>query len=518
MKPRPVLLVVLLLSAVACDCHRKEAAIVAEPPGAVQAEATTPPVPSIPEGELVTHEFEALNGPDHGGPPLKFRKGSVRSRRAPRAKRTEHGFEIQFASHATITTPTVYEGMVLVSGGFKSKELYAFDARSGEGLWALDLDDDGPSSTACEDGVCVFNTESCTLFALSARDGKLLWSHWLGDPLTSAPTIAGGRVFSSYPASHSRDDRPPPPSASHVLAAFDLHSGDILWQRWLDSDVMSAPVAAEGYVYVTTFSGMIIKLDQASGAADYAVRARATSAPVVTFAPDGSERLTYTRRGSQAEEAEAQGATEKLVHKRAGKGTGYVSASKRALYLDKTVQQKSLRAEKASAEDAHNGFAGGAPASAKAGSALAQVGVQSVSSMQNFQGSRVAHKEGRNVSTMGDEVIATDEQTGKELWRHKLGGDLVREGGALASAPIVVGKSSIVATLSGELLRLDEQTGRVLARYPVGDQVRSQPVAVDGILYMGTEHGRLVAIDTHDRSLTGWSTWGADAQRSGVAR
>ena len=47
--------------------------------------------------------------------------------------------------------------------------------------------------------------------------------------------------------------------------------------------------------------------------------------------------------------------------------------------------------------------------------------------------------------------------------------------------------------------------------------MRSQPVAVDGWIYVGTEDGRLVAIDTKDASLTGWPMWGGNAARTGVA-
>ena len=45
--------------------------------------------------------------------------------------------------------------------------------------------------------------------------------------------------------------------ATHALAAFDLRTGVILWQLWLESDVMSAPVAAGEFVYVTTFTGTV---------------------------------------------------------------------------------------------------------------------------------------------------------------------------------------------------------------------------------------------------------------------
>jgi outer membrane protein assembly factor BamB len=48
--------------------------------------------------------------------------------------------------------------------------------------------------------------------------------------------------------------------------------------------------------------------------------------------------------------------------------------------------------------------------------------------------------------------------------------------------------------------------------------IRSQPVVADGRIYVGTEDGRLVAIDTKDPSITGWPTWGGNAQRTGIAR
>jgi outer membrane protein assembly factor BamB len=75
----------------------------------------------------------------------------------------------------------------------------------------------------------------------------------------------------------------------------------------------------------------------------------------------------------------------------------------------------------------------------------------------------------------------------------------------------------IFGTQAGEVVRLDAKTGLPIATYPVKGQVRSQPVAVAGFIYLGTEDGRLVAIDTHDPSVTGRTTWGADPQRSGHA-
>jgi outer membrane protein assembly factor BamB len=354
------------------------------------------------------------------------------------------------------------------------------------------------------------------MFALDAATGKQLWSYWLGDPLTSAPTIARGRVFTSYPQTTSDNPRKPrPDNANHALAAFDLKTGKVLWQLWLDSDVMSAPVAAGEFVYVTTFSGTMIKIEQETGKVRYAMKAKATSAPVVLFDATGTEQMYYTRR--EAGEAGAPPSEMVIRADHNEPETKWHSAKKAAPHLDKKTQGDSSYSKLSKSQDASNGFSAGAPAAAAADLAMDNVGVQSVSSMQSFQGSRVVHLTDKNVNTMGDEVIATDNETGAVVWKVKLPGDL-RQGGFLGTAPLAAGGHVLLGTLEGKVLRLDPASGKSVASYPVGSPIRSQPVVADGWIYVGTEDGRLVAIDTKDASITGWPTWGGNAQRTGVAR
>jgi outer membrane protein assembly factor BamB len=464
-----------------------------------------------PDSELVTEQVLKMNAPGNGRPPNKFRTGHVVKRATPKAVSTATGFEVKFGA-AMITTPTVYDHKVIVSGGFNSKELYAFEAKSGKPVWGISLDDDGPSNPACEQGVCVINTESCTIFALDASTGEQLWSWWLGDPLTSSPTIAGGRVFTSFPAGASADGTPRPDGATHVLAAFDLRKGTQLWDLWLDSDVMSAPVAVGEFVYVTTFAGTVIKLEQATGVVRYAMKAEATSAPVVQF-QGGVESMYYTRRG----DAELDGAEEMIIRAdHNSPKTRYKAAQKKADYIDARKQAASEYSQQAKTADTGNGFGGGAPASANAGQAAKSIGVSSVSSMQGFQGSRVLQMGKRNVNTMGDEVIATDADSGTVLWKQKLTGD-AQAGGFLGTAPVPAGNTVLYATLSGEVQQLDAGNGKLLTSYKIGGRVRSQPVTADGWIYVGTDDGRLVAIDTKDKSVDGWPTWGGNAQRTGVS-
>ncbi len=471
---------------------------------------------AVPQGEIVTDAVTKMNGSEFGRPGKKFQPGSVATIAVPKSTKTATGFSVQFASSATITTPTVYDRKVIVSGGFQAKELFAYEAATGKPLWGIDLHDDGPSSPACEDGVCVVNTESCTIFAINANTGKQLWSYWLGDPLTSAPTIANHRVFASYPSMATDDPKkPPPPNANHVLAAFELETGKVQWQLWLDADVMSAPVAVGEFVYVTTFSGTVIKVEQATGKVRYAMKALATSAPVVQFGKDGVEQMYYTRRGI----AEEKGSTAQEMVIRADHNepqTKWNSAPKAAPYIDRKAQEKSEYNAKSKSQDAHNGFSGGAPASAAADFAADSVGIDSVSSMQGFQGSRVVHLVDKNVNTMGDEVVATDNETGATVWKYKLAGN-EQQGGSLGTAPLAAGNNILFGTLKGEIVRLDPKSGKATASYPVGSPIRSQPVVADGWIYVGTEDGKLVAINTKDTSITGWPTWRGNAQRTGIA-
>ncbi|MBW2277216.1 MAG: PQQ-binding-like beta-propeller repeat protein, partial [Deltaproteobacteria bacterium] len=445
-------------------------------------------------------------------------------------------------SGAPIPTPTIHGDLVLVGGGFRSKEFYAFNAQNGDLAWALDLDDDGPSSAVAEDGVVVFNTESCTVFAVDAKTGKHLWSWWLGDPLTSTPAIANGRVFTSYPAgghqgSHGAmnqlnsnhvmqqavphpvpqpaqveiagDDAVPSVPYTHVLAAFDLRTGKILWQRWIDSDVMSAPVASGNEVIAATFSGTVYKFDQRTGKILSARRSRATSAPVVA-----GRNMYFTQRADNG--APGQAAEAVVGQDNESGGTHYRGEAKTARYLESDVQERADYKAESQSNDAANGFGGGAPPAANSQAAAGNIGQGNVSSMQAFQGSRILNRGADNYATMGDEVVCTDAKTGKKRWSRKLDGDLEKQGGFLGTSPAAAGDSLFVATLDGSVLRIDADTGKVVKTYKVGSQVRSQPAIMNGRLYVGTTDGKLVVIDTGERSLTGWSTWGGDAQHSGT--
>jgi len=392
----------------------------------------------------------------------------------------------------------------------------------------VDLDDDGPTSAVCEDDISIFNTESCTIFALDARTGKHLWSYFLGDPLTSTPTIANGRVFTSYPAmggggpglNQQKGKIVPPkadpmpakqrPSASHVLACLELKTGKILWQRWIDSDVMSAPVAVDDEIYATSFAGTVYKFKQSDGTILSAQRSRATCAPVVV-----GKNVYWTQRADKGKDEKC--AEEIAGLNRASGELNFSAAKREAIYLDGKVQDKSTQKMLGAKLDSLNGFAGGiAPAAANPQAGYYNVGQGNVSTMQAFQGSRILNFKDANFNCMGDELINTDPKDGKLRWKVKLKGDLSKQGGHLAAPPATAGGQLFVATVEGEVLQLDPDKGGVNKTYKVGSPIRSQPAIQGGRIYVGTQDGKVVCINTGDSRFTGWYTWGANMAHTNV--
>lgn len=460
--------------------------------------------PSDP-GSDVTDLWRRIHGESRFKAPDDYRPGHVQPRtlEASAIRRTGSGFEITLPGNHPVPTPAVIDGRLLASGGFGSKQAFCFDAKTGAFLWGLDLDDDGPSMPAADEGVVAFNTESCTLFVLEASTGALRWSWWLGDPQLSAPAIAAGRVFSSWPG---RQPTGPNKEATHLLGAFDVRSGRLLWQRWIDGDVISAPVAEGDEVIAATFTGTVFRFRADGGDLVSAAQARATSAPVLV-----GEHLHFSCR------SEEEGAPQEALAQWAADGRHRLSAWKRAAYLDAEVQNKSALKGAAMALDEANGFAEPPPTANLTGATF-NLGQSNVCTLQGFQGSRVVPMKDVHVACMGDEVVAVDPATGGRRWAVPLKGDLEKQGGSLGAPPVAAGDELLVATLAGDVLRLRARDGHLLGSLKVGHPLRYPPVVDDGRVYVGTQDSRLICVDTGERRLTGWSQGGANARRTGRPR
>ena len=138
--------------------------------------------------------------------------------------------------------------------------------------------------------------------------------------------------------------------------------------------------------------------------------------------------------------------------------------------------------------------------------------------MQGFQGSRILNYQGKNYSTMGDELLCIDSKSGKSIWKAQFKGDTSKSGGFLATPPIAANGHIIVATLNGDVEQFKAATGELEKRYQLNAPIRFQPIVQDGRIFLGTQDGRVICINSLDPELTGWPTWGRNAAHTGIAR
>ncbi len=226
-------------------------------------------------GEDITEEVRQQNqkGKEPRRPTRRGQAAHISAR--PKIEKTTRGFIARLGG-SNAATPVYHEGVVL-TGSFGTHDVHAFDAKSGRSEWSIHLSDDGPTAPTCREGICVFNTFSCTMFGVEAETGKHLWSWYLGSPQLATPVISGDLVYSSYP-----DPEGAPGGAPFVIAAFDFKTGAPKWRRWIDAEVNSTPVAHGGKLYVATRMGTLYELGALDGEVIAARRSGIASPPVVT--------------------------------------------------------------------------------------------------------------------------------------------------------------------------------------------------------------------------------------------
>jgi Ca-activated chloride channel family protein len=440
--------------------------------------------------------------PSHAG-----RSGSVQviptdglSARPFTAPSGQKGWKVRIPGGRALATPAVVDGLVFVGGGFGSNEFYAFDAATGRPRWAIRVSDDGPTAAVVAEGRVVFNTESCTLFVVDARTGKQLWSRWLGDPLMSQPAVHAGVVYMAYPG----------PDGEHRLIALRLADGATAWERRIAGDIVSAPVVEGDSVYLTTTDGTVYRHALADGRLLFEKRMNATSAPTVV---GGDVYVAQNDPAVKAGEARREGL--RTLDKAGGGYRGELQASKEAKHLDARVQRQSGYAGKAKADDSSVGFAA-PPPTAKTEAAARNLGQGTVRGLWEYQGSRPTTVKDRNYVTQGDVVRGLDRKSGEVLWEKKLAGDAAQVGGHLGTPPAYAGGKLVVATVQGDVVAYAAEGGAEVLRVATGEEIRFQPALVGGRIFVGSAAGTLVAIDSGDASLDGWTMWGGGPEHAGA--
>jgi Ca-activated chloride channel family protein len=423
------------------------------------------------------------------------------------------GWAMRIPGGRPIATPAYAGGLIFFGGGYGSHEFYALNAQSGAVAWKIRTSDDGPTAAVVEDGYVVFNTESCTLVVVDAKTGKVIWEKWLGDPLMSQPAIWKGKLYIVYPAGHPRSQVRPGGQqdsgarGSHRMLCLDLRTGEFIWEQEVTGDAISAPVIADGVVYVTCFDGTTFAFQAEDGKPLWQRKNSGTSAPVIS-----EGQLVHTRKvvaqGKSFEglaRSDAKRGREKDKDLLAREEAEYLAANKGG--------GVGLTATQAVTLDFSVGFST-APAAAGLKTANENVGVNSVVGGWAYQGSRAAIHDGRILNAQGRYINALGAADGKTRWRAEVKGKALAGDRQVFTPPAIGREFMYLAGVDGHLVKIRQRDGAGEFIYQLGHAMAFQPALAAGNIYIGTADGMVICLKTGSSDADGWYAWGGNAQHN----
>ena len=195
--------------------------------------------------------------------------------------------------------PTAFNGTVYAVGQGSGGTVYALSEASGSVLWSTPVEVGGQGSPVVT-GTDLYVSDDCNAYDLNSATGAQIWRHSSGCTTGSGltPVLYGGLVYvrsGTQGADIVLDGRTgaqvgtfsagPAPAFDGSLGFFvvggrleahDVTSGAVTWTfaesdavgvRAADDTLASAPVVANGYVYVASAEGFLFAIAEATGRA-----------------------------------------------------------------------------------------------------------------------------------------------------------------------------------------------------------------------------------------------------------
>lgn len=128
--------------------------------------------------------------------------------------------------------------------------------------WSVTLADSPGESLAIASGR-LFASAGRYLYALDSEDGEVLWRRYVGSNVTSEPAVHGGTVFVGAAA----------PEAPSTMYAFDVTDGSTKWEFTTDATALWPATVTENLLFTggTGPDGDIYALDTRDGTSDTTV-------------------------------------------------------------------------------------------------------------------------------------------------------------------------------------------------------------------------------------------------------
>lgn len=166
----------------------------------------------------------------------------------------------------TIASPVVADGLLYI--GTKSGTLTARDKTTGALVWQFKADASITATVAVANGAVFFQSDANTVYAVDAKDGHELWHRATGAtvPFSSMAGFSEGTNWDYWASSPLYADGVVTiGSGDSNVYALDAKDGRILWSFKTGSRVRATPTTDGKLIYIGGFDGVMYALDPKTG-------------------------------------------------------------------------------------------------------------------------------------------------------------------------------------------------------------------------------------------------------------
>lgn len=190
-------------------------------------------------------------------------------------------FEAVWYSFPALKGDLLYFSTATPYGEYWGLDYYAFDRRTGQPVWHNgDLSDWGRAGSVQPDwlfeanlrrldylapalwrDLVIFASGDTRVRAYRSRTGAQAWSRSFDRPTSSAPTVAGNRVYFGLETPEAGTARPGPAGQGR-LVCLSARNGRLLWDIEIEGALLSAPVVAGRWLIFGTDRNYFYVLEQ----------------------------------------------------------------------------------------------------------------------------------------------------------------------------------------------------------------------------------------------------------------
>lgn len=309
-------------------------------------------------------------------------------------------------------SPAVEKDKVFV--GDDMGYLTAYALKNGKKLWSFQSGKRIVGTPAVSEGIVVFGSADCKIYGLNAQNGNLLWTVKAAAPVLGAVTIDNGIAYIG--------------ASDHTFRAVNIHTGDVKWNfTGVKGYIETKPLVTDNKVIFGAWDNTLYALDKADGKELWKwtgglTRMHFSPAAVWPVASDGKVFITDPQRAMTAIDLKTGNTVWRTFQSMVRETIG-LSEDRERIY-SKTMND-SIVCYSAKGDQPHELWASNVG-----------FGYEHAPSMQ-------IEKEGIVFgSTKEGLIFALEAQTGKVLWKHKIGNSLI-------STVVPLGNNRVLFTATG---------------------------------------------------------------------